>query len=290
MTLRGLLGKTLRLAVPLYLSTLVLGLIPTAVMMLGVGTLAGDRPWRGDLLGPGWLDLVLEIVMEAYHGGGAPGLALVIIGGVLLLPLTMLVQFVVYGFLAGGVLEALNPLPGPPLSFGAFWAACRRWFWPFFRLSMLGAVIYPILSVSVGAATALAGGVIGPDISTLLQLAVQAIVLGWLELTRAVMVVRGTRSVGEGLRQATRLAVRPLVPLAWLVLGLMSGGLLLVAILPPTVDDPYGVVDLLKALAFGQGVAFLGAWTRVIRLAVAARFAQMAPATRSAPVLSAPPS
>ena len=48
MTLAGLLGKTLRLAVPLYLSTLLLGLIPTAVMMMGIGTMAGDRPWRAE--------------------------------------------------------------------------------------------------------------------------------------------------------------------------------------------------------------------------------------------------
>jgi hypothetical protein len=287
MTLTGLLGKTLRLAVPLYLSTLLLGLIPTGVMMLGLGTLAGDRPWRGDLLGPGWLNLALEILMEAYYGRGMPGLALVLIGSVLVLPLVMLVQFVVYGFLAGGILEALKPLPEPGLS---FWAACRRWFWPFFRLSMLGAVVYPILSVAVGAAAVFASAVIGPDINTLLQLAVQAVVIGWLELTRAVMVVRSTRSVGEGLRHATRLSVRPLVLVAWLVLGLMSGGLLLVSILPPAVDNPYSFTDLVKVALFGQGVAFLGAWTRVIRLAVAARFAQMAPATRPAPVLSAPPS
>jgi hypothetical protein len=287
MTLRGLLGKTLRLAVPLYLSTLLLGLIPTGVMLLGLGTLAGDRPWRGNLLGPGWLNLALEIFSEAFYSRGMPGLSLVIVGSVLLLPLMMLVQFVVYGFLAGGILEALSPVPEPRLS---FWAACRRWFWPFFRLSMLGAVIYPVLSVAIGAAAVLASGVIGPDINTLLQIAVQAVVLGWLELTRAVMVTRSTRSVGEGMRQATRLAARPLVLVAWLVLGLMSGGLLLVAILPPAVDNPYSFTDLLKALLFGQGVTFLGAWTRVIRLAVAARFAQMAPAVRATPVLSAPPS
>jgi hypothetical protein len=287
MTLTGLLGKTLRLAVPIYLSTLLLGLIPAGIMMLGLGTLAGDRPWRGDLLGPGWLDLALEILMEAYYGRGTPGLSLVLVGSVLVLPLVMVVQFVVYGFLAGGILEALTPLPEPRLS---FWAACRRWFWPFFRLSMLGSVVYPILSMAVGAAAVSASGVIGPDINTLLQIAVQAVVIGWLELTRAVMVVRSTRSVGEGLRHAIRLAVRPLVLVAWLVLGLMSGGLLLVAILPPTVDNPYSFTDLLKALLFGQGVTFLGAWTRVIRLAVAARFAQMAPAARSAPVLSVPPS
>src|SRR5690349_18145625 len=81
MSVPALLSKTLRLAVPLYLSTLILGLVPTAVIMLGLGTLAGDRPWRGDLLGPDWLALASEIVMEALYGKGLPGLALVVVGG-----------------------------------------------------------------------------------------------------------------------------------------------------------------------------------------------------------------
>jgi hypothetical protein len=285
MTLGGLLGKTLRLAVPLYLSTLLLALIPTGVMMLGIGTMAGDRPWRADLLGPGWMNLALDVVMEAFYRRAAPGLSLVLIGSLLLLPLAMLLQVVAYSFLAGGILEALSPAREDRLS---YWEACARWFWPFFRLSLLGGIIVALVSVAVGALAALTPGVIGPDISTILQLAAQAVMLGWLELVRAIMVVRSTRSVGEALWQATRIAGRPVVLLAWLLLGLPSGGLLLAAILPPAVTNPYAPADLIVALLYGQVVAFLGAWTRVIRLAVAARFAQAAVTSRPAAALSAP--
>jgi hypothetical protein len=279
MTLGGLLGKTLRLAVPLYLSTLLLGLVPTAVMMIGIGTMAGDRTWRADLLGPGWMNLALDVVMEAFYRRAAPGLSLVIIGALLLLPLAMLLQFVAYSFLAGGILEGLSPAREERLS---FWRACSRWFWPFFRLSLLGGIIVAMVSVAVGAAAALARGAIGPDISTILQLAAQAVALGWLELARAIMVSRSTRSLGVAIGQATRIAARPLVLLVWLLLALPTGALLLAAILPPTAGNPYALTDLIVALLYGQMVAFLGAWTRVIRLAVALRFAQAAPAARPA--------
>lgn len=283
MMVGGLLGKTLRLAVPLYLSTLLLGLIPTAVMMMGIGSMAGDRPWRADLLGPGWMNLALDVVMEAFYRRAAPGLSLVIIGGLLLLPLAMLLQIVAYSFLAGGILEALSPAREERPS---FWNGCTRWFWPFFRLSLLGGIIVAMVSVAVGAAAALARGAIGPDISTILQLAAQAVALGWLELSRAVMVARPTRSVGAAMGQATRVAARPLVLLAWLLLALPTGALLLAAILPPASVNPYAPTDLIVALLYGQAVAFLGAWTRVMRLAVALRFAQSAaspgPATATA--------
>jgi hypothetical protein len=285
MTLGGLLGKTLQLAVPLYLSTLLFGLIPAGVMMLGIGTMAGDRPWRADLLGPGWMNLVLDVMMEAFYRRAAPGLSLVIIGGLLLLPLAMLLQVVAYSFLAGGILESFRPTRDDRLS---FWRACARWFWPFFRLSLLGGIIVALVSVTVGALAALAPGVVGPDISTILQVAAQAVMLGWLELSRGIMVVRSTRSVGEAIRHATRIAGRPVVLLAWLLLALPSVGLLLAAILPPAATNPYAPSDLIVALLYGQVVAFLGAWTRVIRLAVAAWFAQMAPTRRPTAALSAP--
>jgi len=121
------------------------------------------------------------------------------------------------------------------------------------------------------------------------QLVVQAVVVGWLELVRATMVVDERRSVGWALGRASRLAVRPLVLLLWLALSLPSSGLLLVAIVPPTIADPFSAAGLIQALVFGQGVAMLGAWVKVVRLAVAARLALAARANRSSPPLESAP-
>jgi hypothetical protein len=269
-TVASLLGKTPRLAVPLYLTTLLIGLLPTTAALLGLVELAGDRPWRGDLLGPGWLDLTSEIMAEAVYTRGGPGLSWLAVAGLLLLPLALLLQVIAYSFLAGGILEGLGAAPGEARPFGA---DCRRWFWPFFRLSLLGEVIILLVGVAVAALTIFGGRWLGPDVGALLQLATLALVLGWLELARAVMVRRSLRSVGAALAQASRIGLRPLVPLIWLLLALPSAGLLLVSVLPPRADDPSSARDLLVALLFGQAVAFLAAWTRVVRLAVATRLA-----------------
>jgi hypothetical protein len=239
--------------------------------MLGLQTLAGDRPWRADLLGPGWLNLVTEIVMEAYDGRGLPGLLPILVGGLLLVPLAMLGQLVAYGFLAGGILEQLRPNPESRLG---FWAGCRHWFWPFFRVSMLGGVVLILVMVLVGLLAAVLRRIVSPDLGAILQLAVQAIVLGWMELARAAMVRRSARAAGRALGRATLIAVQPLMLVVWLLLAVPSGALTLAAILPPSIADPYGVDGLLLALLYGQVVAFVGAWCRVIRLAVATRVAQ----------------
>src|SRR4051812_3714708 len=158
MRVRSLLGRTLRLAVPLYLSTLLLGLIPTAVAMIGLGALAGDRPWRGDLLGPGWMNLLVEMLMEAIYSKGGPGISSIVIASVLVFPLVMLAQVVVYSFLAGGILEALGPDPDRPRS---FWTACRAWFWPSLGITLSGGAIFVVLSIVLGAALGWLGRYIG---------------------------------------------------------------------------------------------------------------------------------
>ena len=261
---------TMRIAVPLYLSTLVLGLLPTTVAMLGLVPLAGDRPWRADLLSAGWMNVAAELVMSAVYAREASPIALLLAAGLLVLPLALLGQVVAYSFLAGGILEALRP--GPPARL-PFWAACRRWFWPFLRLSLLGGVLVAFAGVLGAVVSGVARPVIGPDISALLQYALQAIVLGWLELSRALMVTESERSVGAALRRAGRVALRLPVLLVWLLIALPGAGLIVAALLPPAVDDPYAAGALVQALAFGQIVAFIGAWTKVVRLAVATRLA-----------------
>lgn len=267
-----LLRRTLSLAVPLYLASLGLSLIPATVAMLGVGSLAGARPWRIDLLGPDWLNLAAEIVARARTGADATGLVLVGVALFVLLPTVMLLQLVVYSFLAGGILERLaagdGHEPAPP-----FWAGCRRWFWPFVQVGLLGAGILALLALAGIGVGWLFGRAGGPELSLLLQVVGQAIALGWLELARAVMVCEGRRSATAALARAARLGagLRPI--LLWLVLALLQGGLLLVALQPPAVDDPYAVVSVLQALAFGQLLAFLGAWLKVLRLTVAVELA-----------------
>jgi len=303
MTVRGLIGRTLRLALPLYLTTLLLGAIPTTVAMYGLWLLAGDRPWRGDLLGPGWLNLAVEVLLTAVRGGGSAGTALIWLALSLLLPLALLAQVVAYSFLAGGILEALRgdalrgplagealrrdasrtPMPGaagtgagvlsgsPTAARAAFLRACRRWFWPSFRLSLLGASIFLTALVAGSVVAALVGGLVGPNVAFALQFIMQALVWGWIEATRAVMVADGQRSVGTALWRGLRVAARPLSLVAWLLLALPSSALLLAAIMPPAPSDAASVGGLLTVLLYGQGVAFLGAWTRVVRLTVALR-------------------
>ncbi len=48
-----------------------------------------------------------------------------------------------------------------------------------------------------------------------------------------------------------------------------SAAVLIAALLPPTVHDPYAGFELARALAFGQAIAFAGAWVKVLRLTFA---------------------
>jgi hypothetical protein len=282
MNIGSTIVATVRLAVPLYLVTVVFGLWPTSVAMLGLVPLAGDRPWRGDLLSPGWMNVVAEMVMNAVYTRGTPELALLLAAVAIVLPLALLGQLAAYSFLAGGVLETLRAGrdAGPP-----FWAACRRWFWPFLRLSLLGGVLVLVAGVVGVVAARPLRPIVGPDGMALLQLVLQAIVLGWLELSRALMVAESKRSVGAALGRAARLAMRPLVVVLWLLIWLPGAALFVAALMPPAVGDPYAPLELVRALVFGQIVAFLGAWTKVVRLAIAMRLALVA--TPSSPPVSA---
>src|SRR5687767_14410220 len=108
MSVAAVLRMTTRLAVPLYLSTLVLGLPPTTVAMLGLVPLAGDRPWRGDLLSPGFMNVLAEVVMSAAYTRDSPPVVLLLAAALVVLPLVLLGQVIVYSFLAGGIVESLR--------------------------------------------------------------------------------------------------------------------------------------------------------------------------------------
>jgi hypothetical protein len=270
MSLSVLLPNTIRLALPLYLSTVLLGLVPIATTMLGLAPLAADRPWSAELLSPGWMHTAVEIFMGVPYARERVPLIVLMLLGVLLVPLAYLGQVVAYSFLAGGVLEAARPDANAA---GAFWAACRRWFWPSFRLSLLGGILIVLAGAIGSALTGLARGAAGPELAAIIVLALQAVVLGWLELARAMMVTRADRSVGRAMVHSARAMQRPTVVPIWLALSLPGAGLLLGSLFAPPVSDPYSWHELVTARACGQALVFLGAWWKVVRLAVAMRLA-----------------
>jgi hypothetical protein len=150
-----------------------------------------------------------------------------------------------------------------------FWADCRRWFWPFVWLGALGTFLLLVLTVLGAALALLAGRAVGMNASTLVLAAWVAVLLGWLELARAVLVWRGSRSVGDALAQATRLVVRPRALLLWLLLALPGLGLLVATVGMPGGGELASAWSTVLTIAVGQVVAFLGAWLKVIRLAAA---------------------
>lgn len=277
---------TLRLALPLYVASVVLAAGPTVIGMMGLAMVAADRPWRAELLGPNWLNLLMELTATTIYEGGNRGVSLMVLAGVLLVPLALLLQMVVYSFFAGGILEQLAAAPGesPP-----FWRSCRRWFWRSLRLSVLGSVIVVAVAGLVGVIANTGDGVIGPDQSVVLQLVVQALVPGWLELGRAVMVQQARRSAVRALAAAARAFGRPVVLVTWLLLALPSAGLLVASGLPPAISDPFALSSVFQALAFGQILAFLSAWTKVVRLVVALYLAQGVRAASPLRPASVPP-
>jgi hypothetical protein len=263
---------TLRLALPLYLLSLALGLIGALLALLGLSAFA-DRPWLSDLLGPNWLNTLVELGVSAFAAPPSDRAAVGVLGleALLVTPLLVMVQWIGYTLFSGGILERLvsSILPGRPST--TFWADCRRWFWPFVWLGALGTFVFLVLAVIAVGMAAFASRAIGVTASEILLAAWVAILFGWLELARAAMVWRGSRSVGQALELATRLVIRPQVLLLWLFLALPSLGLFVVTLSAPSAGQSGWALTAVTAVCVGQVVAFLGAWLKVIRLTAASR-------------------
>jgi hypothetical protein len=282
-SLRRLLVTTLWLALPLYLLSLVLGLVGTAAALLGLGAVA-DRPWLSSLLGPGWLDVLIEFIVSASVAPPSDQMAvgMLALESVLVPPLLIVAQWIGYTFLAGGILGRL--IPGSPdrTSRPTFWTDCRRWFWPFVRLGTLGTLLFLVL-VALGSALAiLASRVVGMSVSALALAAWLAILFGWLELARAALVWPGTRSIGNALELAARVVIRPRALALWLFLALPGLGLVAATAGVPRGGESASVITTMLTLVLGQVVAFVAAWLKVIRLAAACRLVATPDRARSA--------
>lgn len=275
---RGLLLRTLRLAVPLYLVSLAVSLVGTVLAMLGLILAAGNRTWLGHLLGPGWLNTLLEAVFSL--GVAAPGdrwgIVFLVVGAFFGAPLLVVLQWLAYTFVSGGIVDRLLSDRAVRDASPSFWRACRRWFWPFFGLGLTGLIFVGALAGLVAFALYELSEVIGPTAAFLLFSAWVAVLLGWLEIGRAAMVWHGNSDARLALRRALVWIARPGPVLLWLFLALPGVGLLVATSSLPPAGDPPALSMALLTVVLGQVYAFLGAWLKVIRLAAASRLVMRA--------------
>ncbi len=171
-------GKGLRdtaqhwwLAVPLYLSNLIVALIMTVPVYLFLWQLIGHRPWAQQLARGPDLNLVADLIglgaaarLEQGAGKGPGGLLLYVVlaGGVFLL------NGLAYAFFAGGVLETLRRTGEPPAK-SPFWPGCRRWFFPFLRLWIISLFCLSLMVLVIGLVAAVTSSLL-VKISVLLAL------------------------------------------------------------------------------------------------------------------------
>jgi len=265
-----LVTQTLRLAVPLYLTSLAVSAIGTLIGLITLMLAAGGRTWLGELAGQNRLNVLIELVLSSVVAPPEDwGAVAVVVLALTIGPLLMLLlQWITYTFLAGGILERLRPYPGETSVSPAFWACCRRWFWPFVRLGAFGGVLLTLIAAVGIALGILIGQFAGMTVAALLVMVLLALASGWLEVARAAMVVHEYRAAHQALMRAVRITLQPVALVLWLFLALPWLGLIVVTARPPSGDT---FLSVLAALAVGQVCAFLGAWLKVIRLAAASR-------------------
>lgn len=290
-----LAAASLRLALPLYLTNLVLALVPAGLLAGGLAAAAGTRPWVATLLGGDWANRLIELSVAMRSPlGPAPDERFALAGvfgalGVLMLPAMLLAQGVAYAFLSGGILERLRATGATgPMVVGPvpFWRGCRRWFGPFVALVLVGTLAFVVLVGVAAVLTGLVQGAVGSVAAGVLGAILLSAINGWLELARADMVRQQYRSAPRALLRAARLIAFPRVfPRAvgvWTLAAVLSVALLALNAAAVRPTDTVTWVTVVQALVLGQAVAFLGAWLKVGRLAAALTLDR--PATTHVPV------
>jgi hypothetical protein len=259
----ALAARRMSLALPLYLTSLLLGALPATLVAVGFTSSARGRSWGWPPDG-GWANRLAEVAVAAeslpYLGGEPSARVGVALGSVLLAVLAAVLalagQGLAYTFLSGGILVRLREREAP------FWAACRRWYGPLLRLGILEIALLAL----VGLPGALLIGSLASPLGRMAELVAAigwlSLIGGWLELARAWMVVReepvATRAVGAALRAARNLNVLGV----WLLLGASSSALIALQGSALAIEDPAG------SLAATQALLLVGAWLKVLRLAV----------------------
>ncbi|MBI3966991.1 MAG: hypothetical protein HY329_15260 [Chloroflexi bacterium] len=282
------LGQAARhcwLSLAVYLSGLLVALLAGVPVLVGSVALAALGPWLEQIAAGDYLAFLIEIAGSAAAaatlGGSTPseiGIAGASVGfAILFAAVSLLLHTVLYTLIVGGVLARLAGA-----SSGSFWADCRRWFAPMFRYGLLAV---PAFVTLVTAGALLVGLVPGTsEAAGLAKLIVLGLwvglVNGALELGRADMVVRSDPAAASAFGRVARLLVSgesamPAV-LTWLGLGVVAGGFWLAG--AATVWS-VPATSLLSAIVAEQAVALLGAWLKVLRLAIAVELARgLAPA------------
>ncbi len=283
-------ARDLRLALALYLPSLVLGTVSSALVFVAGTALDRTGDWTREIAAGNGANVALELATSTagrMAAGESPTAelrtaTLGVLAAVLPLPFALVLHGLAYTFVSGGVLSRIVDRDL------GFWRACRRWFWPMLRYGLLVCVAFLVL-----AALGLVAMVLLPERSvqqvparSIAALAWLTLVNGVLEVGRADMVVRDDRRALRSLGRAFALPRHPRVfgwaLAAWLGLGML--GALLWALQGVSFVVVPGLA-VVPSLLVQQALALSGGWLKVVRLGVAASVAGAAATASSVPVV-----
>lgn len=258
-------ARRLRLALPLYLVGLGLGLIQTWPLLFGAATGRLAQTNLRELLASN--DALLSLLSVRDNATLAGVWAL-------LVPLLTLLYGLAYNLFSGGIISAWA---------GAhFWQGCRRFFWTFSAIGALLVLLGLLVIGGAGVLAAITGATGGPIVATLAFVLLQlANLVG--EYARTIAVARNRRNPFVILGAAISFCARhPGALLLGLTGLLLHGGLaLLYLALTRLIGSSLLVIVLDQALI----VAWLG--VKLLRLAWAFNYLRATNQLQSNPGLSA---
>jgi hypothetical protein len=267
------------LAFVLLLPSTLVAMLTAIPVFLGAHIFSALGPWVLRAAEGGYLEVALEVSASSAAGrllgeppppevaGVARSLAVAALGVLL----GVFWHGLAYNVLAGGVLERLAGTPR-----FSFWNACQYWAWPMVRFGVLA--LLGLLTLG-GAGVALIAMLPGGGLASLLAKAFGgvlwlALVNGLLEFGRASMVIRRDPSAARALARALALPARPVVfvqaAALWAMLATVAAAYWSLA---GAVATAIPATSVAAAFSAQQVVAALGAWLKLIRLAVAVEVA-----------------